>query len=148
MNEPLRVKKIGVIIPVLAISGLLGASLSVPRLARAANTGQILETMGISIAVGTVLGASTLPFYDQPGTHLINLGYGAAAGAVTGLGVLVYQWIAGPGQDEYAKAGKQFPLARRLVATGPAILANDYVAPRSKPTYPTQFWTPVVSLNW
>jgi hypothetical protein len=184
MNQPLRVssghenrirrrlKKIGVMLPLLAISGWLGVSLSAPRLARA-GTGQIfLETMGISIAVGTVLGASTLPFYDQPGKHLMNLAYGASAGAVVGIGALVYQWIADPGQDDYGQAGEGSPslagfksrrhltgvtpldrvdqgrVVRMPRFAGPDIAQGDYVAPRSGSSYPVQFWTPLVSLNW
>jgi hypothetical protein len=149
MNEPLwanpanrkRAKKIGVTVPLLAISGMLGASLSVPRLARASSGHIILETIGISIAVGTVLGASTLPFYDQPGTHLMNLAYGASAGAVTGIGILLYGWVAGP-EDEYSI----HPSLN--LDSGPGIARNDYVAPRATSPYPAQFWTPVVSLNW
>lgn len=170
MNLPSWVKKkIRVMLPLLAISGLLGASLSVPRLARA-STGQIfLETMGISIAVGTVLGASTLPFYDQPGTHLLNLAYGASAGAVAGLGAFVYQLVAGNGQDDYGQVRGLAPGShsrRSLISAttldstgrgsasriswpaGPAISQGDYVAPRSRSPYPAQFWTPLVSLNW
>jgi hypothetical protein len=178
-NEPLRArpnkirqraKKIGVILPVL---GLLGASFSAPRIARANPGNSFLETIGISIAVGTVLGASTLPFYDQPGKHLMNLAYGASAGAVTGIGILVYGWIAGPSQDEFSDASpaprdsetctgardggyRPFPARPHYAAdvqhlhyeTGPAIAWNDYVAPRSAAVYPAQFWTPVVSLSW
>lgn len=171
MNLPSRVKKkIRVMLPLLAISGLLGVSLSAPRLARA-STGQIfLETMGISIAVGTVLGASTLPFYDQPETHLWNLAYGASAGVVAGLGVFVYQLVAGSGQDDYGQARDINPAshsrrnhlasvttldlagrgraARASWPAGPAIAQGDYVAPRSRSPYPAQFWTPLVSLNW
>ena len=97
----------------------------------------------------------------------MNLAYGASAGAVTGMGLLVYEWIAGPGRDEYGQS-KSFngdfgprsadnvqPLnnvrAGAIGApadTGPPIAWNDYVAPRSGPVYPAQFWTPVVSLNW
>ena len=169
MNEPLRAKldsvqwrakKIGVLVPLWVISGLLGASLSVPRIARA-NSGHIfLETIGISIAVGTVLGASTLPFYDQPGTHLVNLAYGASVGAVTGIGILLYGWISGPGQDEYGEAGLNLAPRRSYLNfvsgrassasdnTGPAIARADTVSPRSGPVYPAQFWMPLVSLNW
>lgn len=167
MNETLRQtlrKKVGVTLPLLAISGLLGLSLSIPREARANSGKTFLETMGISIAVGTVLGASTLPFYDQPGKHLINLAYGASAGAVAGVGILVYQWIAGPVHDEFSEDGTSGPGRRNAIGlthqyvlgrstqpldgTGPAIARNDYQPPRSAPLYPTQFWTPVVSLNW
>jgi hypothetical protein len=170
MNLPSRVKKkIRVMLPLLAITGLLGASLSAPRLARA-STGQIfLETMGISIAVGTVLGASTLPFYDQPGTHLMNLAYGASVGAVAGLGWFAYRMVEGSRQDDYGQAGDLSPSsqtrrgqfsATTLESTGrgrasrvtwpagPAISQGDYVAPRSRSPYPAQFWTPLVSLNW
>jgi hypothetical protein len=152
--------KIGVLLSPILISGLLGASLSVPRIARA-NSGHIfLETIGISIAVGTVLGASTLPFYDQPGKHLMNLAYGASAGAVTGIGILVYGWIAGSAPDEYGEAGSnpaRSPHNLNFVdgrasrfsdGTGPAIARNDFNSPRAGSVYPAQFWTPLVSLNW
>jgi hypothetical protein len=156
----LSMKKAGVLLSPWLISGLLGVSLSVPRFARANSGHNFLETIGISIAVGTVLGASTLPFYDQPGKHLMNLAYGASAGAVTGLGIMIYGWIAGPGQDDYAEGGlKLEPLRHNLnfvngrasrpsANTGPAIERNDTVSPHAMPVYPAQFWVPVVSLNW
>lgn len=145
-----RAKKIGAVLPLLAISGMLGTSLSVPRLARANSGHIILETIGISVAVGTVLGASTLPFYDQPGKNLINLAYGASAGAVAGIGILAYEWIAGSGQDEYSDLrSRRLDNVHHLnFDSGPAITRNDYSAPRSGSVYPAQFWTPVVSLNW
>jgi hypothetical protein len=162
MNQ--RLRKIGVMLPLLAVTGLLVATISAPRLARASTGQTILETMGISIAVGTVLGASTLPFYDQPGKHLTNLGFGAAAGAVAGVGALVYQWIADRGEhDDYGKLGRA-PVTGALTSSEGrrATRAQDSRGSRiawnggqsnptvSRPTspYPAQFWTPLVSLNW
>jgi hypothetical protein len=124
LNYESRFRKIGILLLAL---GLLGASLSVPRTARANSGNSFLETMGISIAVGTVLGASTLPFYDQPGKHLMNLAYGASAGAVVGVGVLTYGWLAGTTQDEYGQAND--------LDKGLSPDREAYAQPRSRSTH-------------
>lgn len=157
--------RLGVLLPAM---GLLGASLSAPRIARAHSGNSFLETMGISIAVGTVLGASTLPFYDQPGKNLMNVAYGASAGAAVGIGILVFSWITGPSRDaqEWTDGTARFepelasvtqwqdtragaraggPRLSAVRARGSSLAANSVP---SQARYPAQFWTPLVSLTW
>jgi hypothetical protein len=137
-----------VLLPVL---GLLLASLSAPRIARANSGSSFLEAVGISIAVGTVLGASTLPFYEDPGVHLSNLGYGAGAGAVFGLGVWIYGFFSDEGGESALLAP---PASSRLLSragnseTRPLV---DRTGSRGfvRQSYPSATaWMPLVSLTW
>jgi hypothetical protein len=127
---------------------LLGAILSAPREARARSGDHTLETIGVSIAVGTVLGASTLPFYDQPGTHLLNLVYGAAAGAVVGVGVVVSQEISGGSSNDQAGLDPAQKPVRQAAPLAQAKMPEPAFGTLKRPVSATQFWTPLVSLNW
>lgn len=154
--------------PVLVL--LLGAGLSVPRMARANSGNAILETVGLGAAVGTVLGASTLSFYDRPADHLVNLAYGAGIGIVAGMGYLVFRSLTGEaqvssvpgvkGSGDYNGIAMQRSTPSRKgkaeslngdgdLGLGPrlSVLAQAEPRPfRSNP--PAALWMPIVSLTW
>ncbi|MGK5086049.1 hypothetical protein WDW86_00690 [Bdellovibrionota bacterium FG-2] len=160
-------KSCGILIPVL---GLMGALLSVPRVA-CANSGDsgnnFLETIGISVAVGTVLGASTLPFYNQPGKHAINVAYGASLGAVAGVGASLYGLIAGASNlEESYHSG---PYEEKMLDSGRSQNENPDLRKHSTvvksqlkselngiwngkalfaPVGPNGVWVSLVSLTW